>query len=52
MASGSITLDQVAAHITVLAVTCSRCDRAGQYGLDTLIARHGPGSGVAAIAIG
>jgi hypothetical protein len=46
MASGSITLDQVAAHITVLAVACSRCDRAGQYGLDTLIARHGPGFGV------
>jgi hypothetical protein len=46
MASGSITLDQVAAHITVLAVACSRCDRAGQYSLDTLIARHGPGFGI------
>jgi hypothetical protein len=46
MASDSITLDQVAAHTAVLAVACSRCDRAGKYGLDTLIARHGPGLGI------
>jgi hypothetical protein len=41
MATGSLTLDQVAAHTTVLTVACSRCDRAGQYGLATLITRHG-----------
>jgi hypothetical protein len=46
MASGFITLDQVATHTAVLAVTCSRCDRAGRYSLDTLIARHGPGFGI------
>jgi hypothetical protein len=46
MASGSITLDQVRAHIAVLAVACSRCERAGQYSLGTLIARHGPGFGI------
>lgn len=40
MASGFITLDQVATHTAVLAVACSRCDRAGRYSLDTLIARH------------
>ena len=38
MADGSITLFQVAAHTKVLAVACSRCDRAGRYRLDTLIA--------------
>jgi hypothetical protein len=46
MASGFITLDQVATHTAVLAVACSRCHRAGRYGLDTLIARHGPSFGV------
>jgi hypothetical protein len=46
MASGSITLGQVSAHAAVLAVACSRCDRAGRYPLDTLIARHGPGFGI------
>jgi hypothetical protein len=46
MASGSITLDQVATHTAVLAVACSGCDRAGRYGLDTLIADHGPDFGI------
>ena len=46
MAGGSITLGQVAEHTAVLAVACSRCDRAGRYSLDTLIARHGPGFGI------
>jgi hypothetical protein len=46
VSAGSITLDQVAAHTAVLAVACSRCDRAGRYTLDTLIARHGPGLGI------
>jgi hypothetical protein len=30
----------------VLAVVCSRCERAGRYDLDTLIARHGEGFGI------
>jgi hypothetical protein len=49
MASGSITLEQVAGHTAVLAVACSRCDRAGRYHLDALIARHGPGFGIPAL---
>jgi len=44
--SGSITLAEVAAHTAVLAVACTRCDQAGRYRLDTLIARHGPGFGI------
>jgi hypothetical protein len=39
----AITLGDVAEHTTVLAVACSRCERAGRYDLDTLIARHGEG---------
>lgn len=46
MSAGSISLEQVAAHMAVLAVACSRCDRAGRYPVDALIARHGPGFGV------
>jgi hypothetical protein len=46
MPGGSITLDQVATHMAVLVVACSRCDRAGRYNLDTLIALHGPGFGI------
>jgi hypothetical protein len=43
---GSIALGDVAEHTTVRAVVCSRCERAGRYNLDTLIARHGFGFGV------
>jgi hypothetical protein len=39
--AGSIALGQVAQHMPVLVVACSRCDCAGRYGLNTLIARHG-----------
>lgn len=46
MADGSITLFQVAAHTEVLVIACSRCDRAGRYRLDTLIAKHGPDFGI------
>ena len=45
--SGSITLGEVAEHTAVLAVACTRCDRAGKYPLETLIARHGAGFSVA-----
>jgi hypothetical protein len=43
---GSISLAEVAAHTEVLAIACSRCDRAGRYRLDRLIARHGPDFGI------
>jgi hypothetical protein len=43
---GSITLGDVAEHTAELAVVCSRCERAGRYNLDTLIARHGEGFGI------
>jgi hypothetical protein len=49
MADGSITLGDVAGRTAVLAVACSRCDRAGRYNLDTLIARHGVGFGIPAL---
>jgi hypothetical protein len=44
--SGSITLGEVAEHTAVLAVACSRCERAGRYNLETLIARHGADFGI------
>ena len=37
-----MSLADVAQRTAELAVACSRCDRVGRYGLDTLIARHGP----------
>ena len=46
MSRGSITLGDVGEHTTVLAVACTRCERAGRYNLDALIARHGFGFGV------
>jgi hypothetical protein len=36
---GSITLGAVAERTAVLAWACSRCEPAGRYRLDTLIAR-------------
>ena len=44
--SGSITLGEVAEHTAVLAVACTRCERAGKYRLETLITRHGAGFSV------
>jgi hypothetical protein len=44
--SGSITLGEAAEHTAVLTVACTRCDRAGRYNLDTLIARHGTDFGI------
>ncbi len=46
MSKGPITLGDVAEHTTALAVACNRCERAGRYDLDTLIARHGEGFGI------
>jgi hypothetical protein len=42
MPAGSITLADIAERTAVLAMACTRCDRAERYKLDTLIARHGP----------
>jgi hypothetical protein len=44
--SGSISLSEVSEHTAVLAVACSRCERAGQCRLETLIARHGEDFGI------
>jgi hypothetical protein len=44
--SGSITLGEAAEHTAVLTVACSRCERAGRYNLDTLIARYGADFGI------
>jgi hypothetical protein len=38
---GSFTLAQVAARTDVLAVACSRCERAERYPLAALIERYG-----------
>ena len=46
--SGSITLDQVAERIAILAVAGNRCTRAGRYTLDALITRHGASCGIPA----
>jgi hypothetical protein len=42
MPSGSITLAQVAARTDELTIACSKCDRTGQYRLQTLIGRYKP----------
>jgi hypothetical protein len=44
--SGSITLGEVGEHTAVLIVSCTRCERAGQYRLETLIERHGKDFGI------
>jgi hypothetical protein len=49
MAGGSLTLADVAARAPILILACSRCERAGQYGLATLIERHGPGFTIPAL---
>jgi hypothetical protein len=44
--SGSISLGDVAERTAVLAVAGNRCERAGRYKLDTLIARYGADVGI------
>jgi hypothetical protein len=46
VSEGSITLGEAAGHTAALTVACTRCDRAGKYRLETLIARHGEGFGI------
>jgi hypothetical protein len=41
MPSRSLTLSDVAAETDVLAVACTRCDRAGRHSLEPLIKRYG-----------
>ena len=45
-AGGSITLGDVAELAPTLRVACTRCDRVGQYRLDSLIAQHGSRFGI------
>jgi hypothetical protein len=47
--SGAIILADVSARTDVLVVARTRCERAGRYRLDTLIARHGPACGIPAL---
>jgi hypothetical protein len=44
--SGSITLVEVANRTAVLAIACTRCDRARTYPLEMLVARHGGRIGI------
>ena len=46
MSEGSVTLGEAAEHTAALTVACTRCDRAGKYRLETLIARHGADFGI------
>ena len=46
VSAGSITLGEAAEHTAVVTVGCTRCDRAGKYRLETLIARHGEDFGI------
>lgn len=46
MKAGSITLADVAAKSQSLNIACSRCERAGRYRLDSLIALHGADFGI------
>jgi hypothetical protein len=46
VSAGSITLGEAAEHTAALTVACTRCDRAGKYRLETLIARHGVDFGI------
>jgi hypothetical protein len=49
MAGGSLTLADAAARTPVLVLACSRCERAGQYAVATLIEQHGPGFTIPAL---
>jgi hypothetical protein len=39
--AGTVNLGEIAARITVLTVTCNRCDRTGRLRMDRLLADHG-----------
>ena len=42
MASGVVTLGQIAYRLPTLDVACNRCDRRGRLRTDRLMAKHGP----------
>jgi hypothetical protein len=44
--SGSITLGELRGKLTMLEVSCSRCDRRGLLRLDRLVEEHGAGMGM------
>jgi hypothetical protein len=41
--AGVVTLGAVAARLTMLDVSCNRCDRRGRLRMDRPLAEHGPG---------
>jgi hypothetical protein len=41
MPAGYITLGQISGGLSVLEVSCNRCDRRGRLNVDRLIAEHG-----------
>lgn len=45
MASGYITLAEIAARTDALEIACTRCPRRGRYRMSTLIERYGPDGG-------
>jgi hypothetical protein len=47
--SGAIILSDVAERTAILNVACSRCERAGRYQVENLIAEHGRWFGVPAL---
>jgi hypothetical protein len=42
MPAGYIALCQISGRLSVLEVSCNRCDRRGRLTVDRLIAEHGP----------
>jgi hypothetical protein len=42
MPAGFITLGQIGERLSVLEVSCNRCDRRGRLNVDRLITEHGP----------
>ena len=47
--TSSITLGHVARRAQVLAIACSRCERAGRYPLATLIQKYGAACPISAL---
>jgi hypothetical protein len=44
--TGAITLGHLVGRLEILRVTCSKCDRSGQYSVTRLIERHGADMGL------
>jgi hypothetical protein len=42
MASGAVTLGDLARHLAMLDVGCRKCERRGRYKVSNLIAKYGP----------